>query len=51
MDSNTDSMDMNLGKVQETVEDRRAWWATVYGVTKCWTLLRNNNNAARQQIP
>ena len=30
----TDSMDMNLSKLQEIVEDRGAWWATVHGVTK-----------------
>ena len=29
----TDSMDMNSRKVQETVEDRRAWHATVHGAT------------------
>ena len=27
----TNSMDMNLSKLQET-EDRGAWWATVHGV-------------------
>ena len=27
MDSITDSMDMNLGKLQETVRDREAWHA------------------------
>ena len=26
----TDSMDMNLSKFQETVEDRRTWCATVH---------------------
>ena len=30
----TDSMDMNLSKLQEIVEDRGAWRAIVYGVTK-----------------
>ena len=34
LDSITDSMDMNLSKLQETVEDREAWCATVHGVTK-----------------
>ena len=29
----TDSMDMNLSKLQEIQEDRRAWHAGVHGVT------------------
>ena len=33
LDSITDSMDMNLSKLQETVEDRGAWRASVHGVT------------------
>ena len=37
LESITDSMDMNLSKVQETVEDRGAWNATVYGVAKSRT--------------
>ena len=35
----TDSMDMNLSKLWEIVEDRRGWRATVHGVTKSWTEL------------
>ena len=34
----TDSMDMNLSKLWERVEDRRTWHAAVHGVTKSWTL-------------
>ena len=30
----TDSMDMSLSKLQETVKGREAWHAAVYGVTK-----------------
>ena len=30
-------MDMNLTQLWEIVEDRRAWRATVYGVTKSQT--------------
>ena len=41
LDSITDSTDMNLSKLQETVKDREAWHATVYGVTKNRTWLSN----------
>ena len=41
LDSITDSMDMNLSKLWEIVEDRGACYATVHGVTKSWTLLSN----------
>ena len=34
LDGITDSMDMNLNKLGETVKDRRAWHAAVHGVTK-----------------
>ena len=34
LDGITDSMDMNLGKLQEIVRDREVWCATVHGVTK-----------------
>ena len=33
LDSITDSMDMNLSKLRDTVEDRGAWHAGVHGVT------------------
>ena len=44
LDSITGSMNMNLSKLWEIVEDRGAWHATVHGVTKTWTLLNSNNN-------
>ena len=34
INSITDSMDMNLSKLREMVEDRGAWQATVHGVAK-----------------
>ena len=30
----TDSMDMNLGKLQEVVRDREAWPAAIHGITE-----------------
>ena len=41
LDSITNSMDMNLSKLQETVKDRGAWYAAVHGVTKSQTQLSN----------
>ena len=39
LDSITDSMDMNLSKLQEIAENRGAWCAAVHGVTKNQTQL------------
>ena len=39
LDSITDTMDMNLGKLREMVRDREAWHAAVHGVTKSQTRL------------
>ena len=36
-DGITDSMDMSLSKLQETVKDRGAWRAIGYGVAKSQT--------------
>ena len=35
LDGIANSMDMSLNKLQEIVDDRRAWRAVVHGVTKC----------------
>ena len=48
LDSITDSMDMNLSKLQETVEDRGAQHATVHGVTESEMTERLNNNKDNQ---
>ena len=50
LDSITNSMDMNLSKLPEIVEDRQVWCAAVHGVkglnTTKWL---NNNNKTRIQ--
>ena len=37
LDGITNTMDMNLSKLQKVVSDRQAWCAAVHGVTKSWT--------------
>ena len=41
MDGITDSVDMSLSELWETVKDREAWHAAIHGVTESRT--RRNN--------
>ena len=53
LESITDSMDMNLSKLQEIVKDRGVWHDVLHGVTKKsdkfsnWTTLSTNTNQGK----
>ena len=39
LDGITNSMDMSLSKLQETVKNRKAWHAAFHRIVKSWTRL------------
>ena len=50
LDGITDSMNMNLGELQELVIDREAWFAAVHGASKSWTQLSDWTDSIAQLL-
>ena len=50
LESITDSMDMNLSKLQKIAENTGAWHAAVHGVAKADMTQRLNNNKNKLKV-
>ena len=48
LDGTTDSMDMSLSELQETLKDREPWVAAVHGVAKSRTRLNRLNKTKKE---
>ena len=51
LDGMADSMDMNLGKLQEMMRNKEAWRAAVHRVAKSQTRLNNDIDPITLLIP
>ena len=50
LDSNTDSMDLNMSKLREIVEDREGWCSAVHGVAQSQTRLKRLSNSSSSSV-
>ena len=50
LDCITNSVDMNLSKLQEIAQDRGAWHAVVHGVANSWIQLSDLTTTATQVL-
>ena len=50
LDGITDSMDMSLSKLWETVKDGEAWHAASHGITKSQTQLSDSTEELIKQV-